>query len=160
MSQALFSSLFRYKHWSNARIFGALRGASGVEASPDILQALRILNHVFVVDQIFIAHLTSHAHGFKALNTAGTSSVRKLGAAVERLDERYIAHVDRLGAKDLDDVIEFNFVDGSAGRMTRAQILAHVATHGDYHRGAVGMIMSRMSLPTPRPYTAFLHEPG
>jgi uncharacterized damage-inducible protein DinB len=43
--------------------------------------------------------------------------------------------------------------------MSREEILAHVAMHGGYHRGAVGGIMNRASVAPPRDiFTAYLHK--
>lgn len=42
--------------------------------------------------------------------------------------------------------------------MSREEMLAHVITHGAYHRGAVGRIMAQLSIAPPRDvYTGFLH---
>jgi uncharacterized damage-inducible protein DinB len=38
-------------------------------------------------------------------------------------------------------------------------MLGHVITHGSYHRGAVGRIMSQVSVPPPRDtLTVYLHR--
>ena len=37
----------------------------------------------------------------------------------------------------LDEVVEFEFVGGGDGAMTRAQMLMHVVNHTSYHRGVV-----------------------
>ena len=51
------------------------------------------------------------------------------------------------------------FTDGQPGRMSREEMLAHVATHGSYHRGAVGRIMAQVAVPPPRDiFTVFLHQ--
>ena len=59
--------------------------------------------------------------------------------------------------------LPFVFTDGANGLMSREEMLAHVATHGGYHRGAVGRIMAQADVPPPRDiFTVYLHraEPG
>jgi len=34
----------------------------------------------------------------------------------------------------------------------------HLVVHGDYHRGAVGRIMSQLSIKPPEAFTAYLHK--
>jgi len=44
-------------------------------------------------------------------------------------------------------------------RMSREETLAHIATHGGYHRGAVGRIMAQASVAVPRDiFTVHLHQ--
>ena len=43
--------------------------------------------------------------------------------------------------------------------MSREEMLAHVITHGNYYRGAIGRIMAQLSLASPRDiFTAYLHK--
>ena len=43
--------------------------------------------------------------------------------------------------------------------MSREEMLAHVATHGSYHRGAVGRILAQAGGPPLADlYTAYLHR--
>jgi len=43
--------------------------------------------------------------------------------------------------------------------MSREETLAHIATHGGYHRGAVGRIMAQASVAVPRDiFTVHLHQ--
>ena len=39
----------------------------------DLQAALRLINHTYIVDRIFAAHLVGIAHDFAADNTPGTS---------------------------------------------------------------------------------------
>ena len=47
---------------------------------------------------------------------------------------------------DLDEVLEFTFTDGDPGRMSRAEMLGHVLTHGNSHRGAIGPKLGAMKI--------------
>jgi uncharacterized damage-inducible protein DinB len=64
-----------------------------------------------------------------------------------------------LSAEQLSERIAFSFTDGDSGCMSREEMLAHIVTHGGYHRGAVGRIMAQLTLAPPRDiYTRFLHQ--
>jgi hypothetical protein len=60
-------------------------------------------------------------------------------SAVRWTDRWYLEYVPRLSADELAEPIEFAFTDGAQGRMSREEMLAHVITHGGYHRGDVGL---------------------
>ena len=65
----------------------------------------------------------------------------------------------RRSAEQLAEQLHFDFVDGDHGCMSRAEMLAHIVTHGGYHRGAVGRILAQLQLAPPRDiYTRFLHQ--
>lgn len=155
-TSTLLTSLFKYKIWANEHIFAELEKPHS--AQQDLHAALRILNHIYVVDKIFAAHLSSKSHGYKETNTPDTPTLNELRKAVHDIDHWYLEYLDVLAPEHLSQKITFTFTDGSKGCMTREEILAHVATHGDYHRGAVGRIMSQLALSPPESFTGFLHK--
>lgn len=60
----------------------------------------------------------------------------------------------------MSEVISFRFVYGPEGKMTQEEMLAHVITQGNYHRGAVGSVLNRVSIyPSGDTFTVFLHRP-
>jgi len=115
---------------------------------------LRVLNHVYVVDRIFAAHLSGEKHHYTATNTPETPSLESLRSAVVASDGWYVDYVGKMSPQSLQEEVSFTFVDGALGCMSREEILAHVATHGDYHRGAAGRILSQASV---EPFTVYLH---
>jgi uncharacterized damage-inducible protein DinB len=114
---------------------------------------------IFVVDRIFAAHLSGSAHSYAATNTAETPTLRELHSAVTGSDCWYVEYISKLRPELLSEDVSFVFTDGGQGRMSREEILAHVAMHGGYHRAAVGGIMNRASVAPPRDiFTAYLHK--
>jgi len=155
---APLASLFAYKAWANEELFSALAGVDAAAHPAQAHNALRILNHVYVVDRIFQGHLEGRAHGYSATNTQETPTLQALAAAVKDLDAWYLAYVQALAPARLSEPVRFSFTDGDAGLMTRQEILLHVVTHGGYHRGAAGQVMRAASAAPPRDlYTRFLH---
>lgn len=152
---ALLHSLYRQKAWINAHFF------AGLDALDEATRhtALRTLNHIHVVDRIFQGHLRGEPHGQASTNTPDTPTVEQLRASVAEVDEWYVAYTATLAPEQLAERIAFTFTDGDAGQMSREEMLAHVITHGAYHRGEVGRLMKSASAKPPRDlYTRFLHQ--
>lgn len=156
---SVLQSLFRYKAWANEELFVEVAKLDADRYASERHDAIRILNHVFVVDRIFAAHLRGQAHTYTATNTAETPELAELRAAVASSDQAFLAYLADLDPAGLEQTLSFRFTDGAHGRMSREEMLMHVITHGGYHRGAVGRILVQASLTPPRDtLTVFLHR--
>ena len=102
---------------------------------------LSTLNHIYVVDDIFKAHLTGTAHGYSARNTPTSPPPFQLRQSQQEMNHWYQQYVDGLDDARLGEVVEFTFVGGGEGVMTRNEILHHLVNHGSYHRGFVSDMM-------------------
>lgn len=135
-------TLTRYNAWANKVIFDAVAQLPDGEAMKPRLTLftnfVHTLNHNYVIDRIFQAHLEGREHGYTARNTADYPPLDELWQAQQKVDDWYIAWSDRISAAKLDEKVEFTFVGGGEGAMTRAQIVLHVVNHTSYHRGFVG----------------------
>ena len=158
MTQRILQSLFAQKTWANRELFDVMAPLPPAEHAASHHAAVRTLNHIYVVDRIFRAHLRGEVHPYKATNTPETPDIGALHFAVTETDlwfENYVATVE---AQALQQSLSFRFTDGDAGKMTREEMLFHVLTHGTYHRGNVGQLLRGMSIAPPRDlYTKFLH---
>lgn len=156
----LLSSLFDYKAWANAQLLARLAAApADKQVRAEFQNALRVMNHTHVVDNIFLGHWQGQPHGHNATNTLDTPSLPKLTQAIAGADARWQALVGALTDDQLNDTIRFTFTDGDLGCMTRAEILMHVITHGSNHRGSVTQIMKDLGITPPRDlYTKYLHD--
>ncbi|MBP6528994.1 MAG: DinB family protein [Burkholderiales bacterium] len=154
----LLLSQFKYKAWSNAALFAEMQTLDDATHPSERLAAVRLLNHIYVVDRIFAAHLTGVAHGYAATNTDETPTLEALHFAASETDQWYVDYVTNVSDAALAESVEFTFTDGLSGRMSREEMLAHVVAHGAYHRGGVGRYMAAAGVPPPRDlYTIFLH---
>jgi uncharacterized damage-inducible protein DinB len=160
MSNAhLLTSLLQYKAWANQELLTDLQRLDSVTQQAELHAALRILNHIHVVECIFAANLQGISHHYNATNTTETPTLEALHQAVVETDCWYLDYAAGLSAEQLAERLNFNFVDGDTGCMSREEMLAHIVTHGGYHRGAVGRIMAQLQLAPPRDiYTRFLHQ--
>jgi uncharacterized damage-inducible protein DinB len=158
-ASTLLHSLFREKAWINAQFFDQLAKLDAAAHADTLHNMMRTLNHIHVVDRIFVGHLSGEPHGFDATNTADTPLLAELRQRVAECDAWYVAYTQGLTQQQLDETLAFTFTDGDAGRMTREEVLAHVVAHGAYHRGEVGRLLKQTPTPPPRDlYTRFLHQ--
>ena len=76
MSKKILSALFAQKSWSNGELFDVVATAAAATAHAEPLHmATRLLNHIYVVDCIFRAHLLGEKHGHEATNTDETPAI-------------------------------------------------------------------------------------
>ena len=155
MAAHLLQSLLRQKAAINEEFFAVLETV----AADDRVAPIRLMNHIYVVDRIFMAHLRGEPHGYAATNTPETPTLEGLRDAVLASDRGYLEFVDALTPPQLAQAVDFTFTDGQHGRMSREEMLGHVITHGSYHRGELGQMFKRISAAPPRDlFTAYLHR--
>jgi len=158
MAQKILTTLFAQKSWANRELFDVLASVTSTEHAAALHTAIRTLNHIYVVDRIFRAHLLGEKHPYTATNTPETPELGELHFAVAETDLWFEDYVSRIGDPALVESLVFQFTDGDAGRMTREEMLFHVLSHGSYHRGNVGQILKGISVAPPRDLlTKFLH---
>jgi uncharacterized damage-inducible protein DinB len=155
--------LTRYKAWANEIVYAtvaALPEGEALKPRATIFQNMvHTLNHLYVVDRIFQAHLEGKDHGYAARNTPTTPPLDELWREVQALDAWYIEHYDQLADAALGADIRFQFVGGGDGVMTRAEILMHLVNHGTYHRGFVGDMLNQAQVrPRPTDLTVYLRD--
>ena len=153
--------LMAYKAWANALTFASVEEMGEAEASrhrPTRWESIAYtLSHVWVVDDLFRCHLEGRPHGYTFRNTPERLTGADLAARQRAMDAWYIAYAE--GLSDGDQVVEFEYVGGGAGRMTRAEILLHIVNHGTYHRGLVSDMMYQIPItPHTNDLTVFLRD--
>lgn len=155
--------LTRYKAWANDIVYAAVADLPEGEAlrpRPTVFKNMvHTLNHLYVVDRIFQAHLERRDHGYTARNTPATPPLDELWRDVKALDAWYIERYDLLTDAELDEDIAFHFVGGGDGVMTRGEILMHLVNHGTYHRGFVSDMLNQAQVrPRPTDLTVYLRD--
>jgi uncharacterized damage-inducible protein DinB len=154
--------MFKYKAWSNDQLLTALQRLDdgGYLRGRLVLRtARRILSHTYVVDRIFAANLQRQEHNYQAANTAQVPKLAELSEAIRASDQWYLGYVAGLDSAQLAESIDFTFTDGAPGRMTREEMLMHLAMHGDYHRGQVSILLTKNPIGfSAAPFTGYLHK--
>lgn len=133
--------LARYNAWANRLLFDAVAALPAGEAARERQTLFRTiigtLNHNYVVDLIWQAHLEGRDHGFTARNVLLHPELPSLWTAQQAIDAWYVAWTDKQSAASLDEELPFTFIGGEASAMTRGDMLLHVVNHTSYHRGWV-----------------------
>lgn len=133
--------LTRYNAWSNKLMFDAVAALPAGEAVRErkslFKNMLHTLNHNYVIDAIWQAHLEGREHGFTARNTPGHPPFAELWTQQQAIDRWYIAWGEALTDATLGEKVNFALIGGTPGSMTRYEILLHVVNHTSYHRGFV-----------------------
>ena len=133
--------LARYNAWANKLIFDAVAALPDGEATKERQSLFRnmvhTLNHNYVIDLIWQAHLEGRSHGFSARNTAEHPPLAELWRAQQTIDRWYVEWSDAQSIVSLEEEISFTLIGGTPGVMSRGEILLHVVNHTTYHRGFV-----------------------
>jgi uncharacterized damage-inducible protein DinB len=156
-------TLTRYNAWANELIFAAVAALPEGEALKPRRSVFRnmvhTLNHNYVIDRIFQAHLEGRGHDYSARNTPDHPPLTELWRAQQELDRWYVAAYDGMDDARLNQTVRFTFVGGGEGAMTRGEILQHLVNHTSYHRGFVGqMIYDVPARPPTTDLTVFLRD--
>ena len=133
--------LARYNAWANRLIFDSVAALPAGEALKPrttlFKNMVHTLNHNYVIDLIWQAHLEGREHGFSARNTAAPPPLDGLWKAQQEVDRWYIEWSERQSSASLAQDISFMLIGGNRGSMSRGEILLHVVNHTTYHRGFV-----------------------
>jgi uncharacterized damage-inducible protein DinB len=156
-------TLSRYNRWANDLILEAVAALPPGEAiKPRATlfgNMVHTLNHNYVIDRIFQAHLEGRSHGYAARNTKECPPLEELRRAQRELDDWYVGWSDRVRASALDETVRFEFVGGGAGEMTRGAMLLHLINHTSYHRGFVADLFYQVpARPPVTDLTVFLRD--
>jgi len=139
--QAGAKALIRYKTWADDLTLAAVAALPAGEAArerPTLFKSiLGTLNHSYVVDLIWQAHLQHRAHGFGARNVIVHPQIEALTVAQRKVNDWLMAWAGTQTAATLREPVSFRLVSGEAGTLGRAEILLHIVNHATYHRGWV-----------------------
>ncbi|MEC8699281.1 MAG: DinB family protein [Pseudomonadota bacterium] len=140
-SQYTARMMTHYMAWANKVMLAGvakLPDAEIVKPRPALFGNIaHTFNHILVIEKIFQAHLEGTSHPYRARNTETAPPFAEVRDELERMDWYYIDLAARLSEEDLATVIDFAFVDGGTGSMSRFEILLHLANHATYHRGFI-----------------------
>src|SRR3981189_1604308 len=119
--------LTRYTAWANSLLYITL----GEQPEPELTNPrqilfgnlIRTLNHVYTIDLVWQAHLEGRPHGFTTRIPDVTMSFSDLRIAQATLDAWYIRYAEEMSDRLGEEIIDFVFIGGGDGSMTRGDIL-------------------------------------
>ena len=137
--RAYLRSLLEYNAWANEELFDKVDTLPPEEVTKKretILESIhRSLNHLLTVDLMWHAHMEKRQHGISELRAIQHENLGELRTARKAMDQTLLDYLDGLSDQELDEVVDYELIGGNTGSMSRAMCLAHVVTHGSYHRG-------------------------
>jgi uncharacterized damage-inducible protein DinB len=145
--------LMRYNAWANKTLFDAVAALPAGEAVKErtslFKNMVNTLNHLYVVDLIWRAHLEGREHGIAALNTVLHADLGALWRAQQEIDAWYVSWGDALSDTQARETVRFSLIGGNRGEMQRGDIALHVVNHTSYHRGFVADLFYQIPLRPP-----------
>ena len=165
MSHDLIRMMTRYKSWADDLTYRTVSDIPEAELTkerPTTFGSIaRTLHHVQIVDEIFCAHLEGRDHGFSSRTRDEAPSLAVLRENADVLNAWWVEFADAQTQDDLDTPVDFKFVSGADGRMTRAEMILHVVQHASYHRGYIDDMMYQIPVEPPSTdLSVFLREGG
>lgn len=145
--------LARYKAWADDLFMvtvGALPAEELVAPRAIVFGSLiRTLHHVWAMDHVWRCHLLGTPHGVTSRNPEYCPDIGELAEAQRQMDAWYVAYAYGLTEEDLRQVVDFAFIGGGRGGMTRGDILLHVVNHTTYHHGHVADMLYTLQVTPP-----------
>jgi len=156
----------RFNRWANERLYECVAGLPEAERRAErgafFGSIHRTLNHLLVVDRLWMARFEGTDAGIRTLDEVLYDDFAGLRAAREAEDQRLIALVDRLAADDLTAPVAFRMMTAGGTHTTRRDyILITLYNHQTHHRGQVHALVTRAGVrPPPLDVIVFLGEEG
>lgn len=138
-----YDTLMRYKRWATNGLNAVVANNLHRIGERDLVLIRRLLDHIQTVDEIFGDNLEGRAHGRRAARSFELAEFETLARKATITADWYVSYADMLTPAQRDEAVDFLFSNGSPGRMTRGDMLLHVATHGTYHRGNIGLLLQK-----------------
>lgn len=122
-----FQRLGAHGVWADARLLAAVGSAAG-----DVTSVLRELAHVRGAQETWIARIEDRPAAMPVWPSMTSGTLAEAGAT---LDTTLLAILASLTPVGLTREISYTNTAGRAFRTPLADILLHLLTHGQYHRG-------------------------
>ena len=133
--------LTRYNAWANKLIFDAVAALPDGEATRErkslFKNMVHTLNHNYVIDRIWQAHIERREHGYETRNTKDHPPLADLWKVQQEVDDWYIRWSDGVTDAALDERLTVTLIGGNKTTMSPGEMLLHVVNHTGYHRGFV-----------------------
>ena len=132
----------RYNAWSNKLWFDTVAALPPGEATKERKSLFRnmvhTLNHIYMIDVIWQAHLEGRDHGLAVRNTPDHPPLDELWRKQQEIDAWYVKLGDTITDAALDERRTVTLIGGNRVAMSRGEMLLHLYQHAAYHRGYVG----------------------
>ena len=149
----VLEQLCNYKQWADKTIFDSIRAipeAERIRPRKIVFGSIqRTLHHVYAMDYVWKCHLKAEPHGFTTRRPSECPDFETLWNLQLEIDNWYVQYASTLDGSSCYEVVEFEFIGGGAGKMTRGEIMIHVVNHTTYHRGHIGDMLYESGIEPP-----------
>jgi uncharacterized damage-inducible protein DinB len=163
MDTAAARLLAQYRAWADALTYRTVEALPPGEATKErgtlFKTIVGTLNHNYLIDLVWQAHLDGRDHGFDRRSLILHADLSELWNAQQAMNQWWVDWSEAQTDVTLVETVHFRFIGGEASTMTRGAILMHVVNHATYHRGWIDQVT--FEIPAESPATdlpVFLHE--
>jgi uncharacterized damage-inducible protein DinB len=141
--------LWRHSVWADAQLLEALR-----KSSVPSVAALHEYAHVLAAEEVWLARLEGRSPRVEVWPTLALNEAASLSDQVRDGFDRFLS---QLNDAQLGTPVGYVNSAGQAFMTPIADIVLHVALHGQYHRGKVNLLLRQAGEPmAPTDYIAFV----
>jgi uncharacterized damage-inducible protein DinB len=129
----------QYRAWADTLTYEAVAALPPGEAEKErrtlFKTIIGTLNHNYLIDRVWQAHIEGRDHGFTARNLILRAELAALWNAQQAMNRWWIDWSAAQTRASLEETVRFRFIGGAEGAMTRGAMLLHAVNHATYHRG-------------------------
>jgi len=92
------------------------------------------------MDLAWAARLEDRSHGITIDNPECEITLPELRSKQKIIDKWFVEYTENLQPASLNEVVNFEFINGESATMSRGEILLHAVNHGSYHRAHIDNI--------------------
>ena len=144
-------SLLDYNSWANDEFFKVITKLPDNEVSKQrksFMNSIRnSLNHLLVIDKIWVANMRGEKHPFNNLQTILFENMNDVWNAKKKMDFEIKKYVSNLTQLELQEVVNYELIGENKSSMSRFMIITHLIMHGGYHRGIIAEMFGQIPLP-------------
>jgi uncharacterized damage-inducible protein DinB len=138
-----YRTLMHCKRWAGNGLNSVIAESLDSLPADERVLVLRLLDHIQAVDEIFSHNLEGSLHGYRAPRSVELPSFDTLAGKARSVADWYVDYADGLALDEVDEIVAFSFTNGEPARMTRGEMLLHVAMHAAGHRGQVALLLQK-----------------
>jgi uncharacterized damage-inducible protein DinB len=150
MNSPVLLTLLQYKAWADQELMQCLCDQQALLPPAVLQKCVRLMNHIHVVDRIFVAHLSGQPHPYGNTNTEATPTPEALCWDMQETNQNLLQSLSQTSRAEADAGLKFRFTDGDQGCMSPTEMLLHLGVHSTYHRGQVSQMLKEAGLAPPR----------
>ena len=150
-NQEYLINLLDYNSWANDEFFKVILQLSPHEINKQrksFMNSIRnSLNHLLVIDKIWLANMKKETHTFDHLQTILFEDIDMLWDAKKKEEILIKKYTSNLSEHELLELVDCELIGGNRVSMSRSMIITHLVMHGGYHRGIIAEMFGQIPLP-------------